>query len=303
MKKVLALSLAVAMALALGVVFAHCGGGDDMKACATDTCGAKVCGIYQENGKDCYCGTNKGECGTGLICDTAGACVEPCCNQQPGFIDVEGITLAVDQTPVSVAVAPISPMDALMNPNPTKLADLESGADGKFGPTACFDTSTVQLGLVVLADDKGWDGTGGDFFPTGTGVDGWTTDLSTHNCLDGAKVFVVPNTLVAGMAAVPGFDAANKGFAMGFVVDAAGQPIAGAKVVKKSDGANVALYPNADFSDFGVTGTSATGIYVITDLPSSPYTITVQATGHTFNDHQAGLKGGFCFFLIIQANE
>jgi hypothetical protein len=205
-------------------------------------------------------------------------------------------------TGVAVALAAIAPMQALAPGDPTKLAETTSDASGVFA-LDCFDVTNVALGAVVMADDTGWDGGAGSYFPTGTGVIGWSSN-SEKVCVDTAAVFVVTTQMVAGFDQLPNIDSASEGFVMGMVVSAAGAPVEGA-VIKKGDGSDVdsVYYPNANFTDLTTgTATANHGIYV---LPAANFSagiasITAQKTGMTFDAMQAAAKPGFCFFAMIQ---
>jgi hypothetical protein len=183
-----------------------------------------------------HCSACGAACAQGLACHN-GACVEPCCPGSPAgdyFIEVEGTVVDVPTSlGIMVALAPISPMDALTNPNPTHLDELVSAADGAF-QTGCFDVTVVPLGCVMLADDVGFDGTTGTYFPTGTVVKYWDRN-SEKWCVDAASVFAVTNVTVADLDQLPDMHSDTEGFVMGGVMDQNGDPVGGA-VVKNGDG-------------------------------------------------------------------
>jgi len=228
-----------------------------------------------------------------------------CCPNAPAsefHISITGqaLDLTTNQG-VAVALAPIAPMDAIASPTPTHISESASGADGLFS-IDCFDVSSVALGMVVLADDAGFDGTGGTYFPTSTGVKAWETD-EEKVCVEGAAVFAVPNTMVAGLDQLPDLDSATEGFAMGLVLDANKQPVAGA-TLQKADGTALAkvYYPNPDLTDFAGGGGGDAGLFI---MPASNFTagvteITAVKEGMTFGGSLASAKPGFCYFFVIQ---
>jgi hypothetical protein len=231
--------------------------------------------------------------------------VDDCCpGAPPGeyHIDLSGTAVDITtQQGVRVGIALISPMDALTNPNPTHLDSLVSGTDGSF-QSDCVDVTDVALGCVILVDDQIFDGTAGTYFPTGTPVIGWNTNADKV-CADDVKAFAIPNTLVAILDSSTSVDSASYGFVMGIVVDASYDPVAGA-VIMQGDGNDLGevIYPNATFTSFDGTTTSATGIFV---LPHTNFTvgilaITAEKTGMTFDAIYAAPKAGFCYFALIQ---
>jgi len=291
MRKSLYLVLSLLVAMSLGAAFLNCGDdGDDVCECEG---GAECCDECPDCAEGMRCNFMTGECGD-------------CCADAPEnevHIWVSGkVVDMTTQEGVKVALTPISPMDALTGEDPTHLDDQVSGDDGLF-KTNCFDVTTVTLGCVMLTDDENFDGTGGTYFPSGTGVKAWGPDKKERYCVEEAKVFAVPNTLVAALDGYTSVDSAE-GFVMGFVVDATFTPVADA-VVKKEDGTdlNEVIYPNATFTDFSGTATSATGIFVLPDtsFPAGLDSITAEKTGMTFGVEQAATKDGFCYFTFIQA--
>ncbi len=294
MRKSLYLVLSLLVVFSLGAVFLHCGDDGD---------GPCEC----PEGQECCTECGNETCPDGERCDfmnnECGDCCADLWTKTSVHIWVSGKVLDLTtQQGVKASLTPISPMDALTEPEPEHLADTLSGDDGTF-KTDCFDVTEVTLGCVVLSDDENFDGTGGTYFPSGSGVAPWGADLNEKYCVEEAKVFAVPNTLVAALDQYTSVDSANGGFVMGFVVDASYTPVAGA-VVTKGDGTALAevVYPNATFTDFSGTETSATGIYV---LPHTNFSglgeITAEKTGMTFGKEQAAPKPGFCYFTYIQA--
>jgi len=295
MKKTLTIVLSLAMALLLGVVFINCGGSDDNN----DTCPAK-CGEGKECCEACPCA--QGTCNAEGVCETAG----DCCPDAPAGqiqIDIDGmIKDASTGQGAQVHVAAISPMDALTSDSPELLSETDSDANGVFH-LGCYDVSNVALGAVVLTDDSPMDGTGGTFFPTGTGVKGWTTN-DEKVCVDNAVGFAVPNTIIGALDQLPDVSAADDGLVMGLVVDASGNPVEGA-VIKKQDGDNWVdlgsiYYPSADFSDMSGTATAVTGMFVIPGAQVAGLTVIhAEKTGMTFDTAQVAGKAGFCFFALV----
>lgn len=317
MRKSLYLVLSVLVVFSLGSVFLHCGDDDGEKTCAEgeECCAAvptcpiagwtcdtenNVCVDPCETDKCCE---DDPTCDTGTRCDfSTGDCGDCCADAPAGeyHIWVSGMTLDMTtQQPVAMAVAAISPMDALTNLDPDKLTDQTTGADGLF-KTDCFDVTMVGLGAVMMSDDAGWDGAEGTYFPSGSGAKGWDGNNEKY-CAEEVKVFGVPNTLVAGLEALTSVVAAD-GFVMGFVVDATFTPIDGATVKNLGTTDTVEIiYPNATFSDFSGTATSANGIFIMpkTSFPTGLTDITAEKTGVTFGTAKAAPKANFCYFAII----
>lgn len=297
MKKALVLAVAILAALAIGIVFIQCGGDDNNETCP-DKCGAGL-----ECCDACPCTT--GTCNADGVCEATGDC---CPNAPAGKIEIDIAGTVKDASTnqgAEVAVAAISPTEALTADQPTLLQKSTSASDGTFS-LDCFDVTSVALGAVVLADDNPMDGAAGTYFPTGTGVAGWTTN-DEKVCVDSAVAMAVPNTIVAGLDMLPDIDSAADGFVMGVVVSAAGMPVDGAVIKKTEDNGatwvdlDKVYYPSADFQDLTTgTATSANGVYV---LPASNFTaittIHAEKTGMTFDDAMVAAKGGFCFFAMI----
>ncbi len=281
MKKLLIVVLALSLA---GLAF---GCGEDGDEC---TAGTLNC--------DCMAGDT---CNAGLVCNASGKCVEDtaeCCTNQQ--VHVSGAVVDVTtQQGIAAALGPVAPMGFITGTNTTPIVTTTSAANGTFA-TDCFDATNVALGLVVLADDVGFDGAGGTYFPTGTGVKAW--DLPEEKvCVEGATVFAVPNTMVTGLGQLPGFDS-TKGFVLGFVMDAARAPVADA-VVKKADGTDFAViyYPSADFTDFTGTATSATGMFLIPG-PQNLTTAKPEKAGMTWGESQVAAVPNYCYMSMMIAD-
>ena len=149
-----------------------------------------------------------------------GECIPPpCCEGYPaGEYYIEVFGKAYDITTMQVAqvvVKPVSPMDALTNPDPTCIScgrRWETDANGSFH-IPCFDVTQVALGLVLMVDDRGWDGAAGTYFPSGSGVNFWNMN-SEKTCVYDAKVFAVPTSVVAAADMETNVDSAGYGFAI-----------------------------------------------------------------------------------------
>lgn len=295
MKKTVTIVLSLALALLLGVLFINCGSSDNNEGTCPEKCGAGL-----ECCEACPCA--QGTCNADGVCEAA----NECCPDAPAGqiqIDIDGmIKDASTGAGAAVHVAAISPMEALTNPNPTLLVETTSDASGVFH-LDCYDVSNVALGAVVLTDDEPMDGAEGSYFPTGTGVKGWTTN-DEKVCVDNAVAFAVPNTIISALDQAQLTDSAHDGLVMGLVVDASGTPVEGA-VIKKQDGSNwvdlgAVYYPSADFSDMTGTATASTGVFVIPGAEVAGLTVIhAEKTGMTFDDAQVAGKAGFCFFAMV----
>ena len=179
---------------------------------------------------------------------------------------------------------------------------MKADANGVFS-FACFDVATVSLGLILLADDAGFDGAAGSYFPTISGIAGYSNN-DDKVCEEGAKAMAINNQLQAGLDQIPGLDKTTVGYIIGAVVDANRAPLAGATVARGDGVALTAvLYPNANFSDLTGTETSATGIYIIpTQLTLAPL-IGVK-TGYTWDltTFKAATVPGAAYFVPLVAN-
>jgi len=281
MKKLLIVVLALSLA---GLAF---GCGDDGEEC---TAGALGCACLA--GDTC---TGALVCNTTTdLCEEAAAC---CTNQQ---VHVSGAVVDVTtQQGIVADLGPVAPMGFITGTNTTPLTTTTSAANGTFA-TDCFDATNVALGQVVLADDAGFDGAAGTYFPTGTGVKAWSLP-EEKVCVEGATVFAVPNTMVTGLSQLPGFAAAD-GFVLGFVMDAARAPVADA-VVKKADGTDFATiyYPNATFTDFTGTATSATGMFLIPG-PVALVTAKPEKAGMTWGESQVAAVPNYCYMSMMIAD-
>ncbi len=295
MKKVMTLALVMLAALAIGTVFIQCGGSDEP---CPDKCGA---------GLEC-CDACPCETGT---CNAAGICTDCCPDAPAGKIHIDIAGKVIDASTgqgAAVAVAAISPGEALGADNPELLVQTVSAAAGTFA-LDCFDVTSVALGAVILTDDTGWDGAAGTYFPTGTGVIGWSKNTEKV-CVSGAAAMAVPNAIVANLDMLPDIDSATEGFVMGTVVSAAGVPVEGA-VIKKTEDKGVTwidldkvYYPITGSTDMSGTATSANGSYVLPALNFvSITTIHAEKDGMTFDDAMVAAKKGFCFFAMIPEAE
>ena len=292
MRKSLYLVLSLLVVFSLGAVFLHCG---DDNGNGPGPCGEGV-----------ECCEEDPTCDTGR-CDFSDNTCKDCCADAPDgevHIWVSGMTIDMTtQQPAAAAVAAISPMDALTNENPTKLDEQETGADGLY-KTACFDVTEVAIGMVMMTDDIGWDGAAGTYFPTGSGAKAWSKN-SEKFCAEEVKTWLVPSALVAGLDAATSVDSAGFGFVMGLVADvSSGSPVpVDGAVIKKSDGTDLVevIYPNATFTDFSGTETSANGMFILphTNFAAGITEINAEKAGMTFGAEQAAPKAGFCYFVYI----
>ncbi len=317
MKKFFSACLVLSMAMA----FTACGGGDDNntdnkgklgQACLEDgtctegQCVANVCTDCTPGAKDCVCGANDA-CDGELTCQS-GICKEEasdCCPGQDLFITVDGaaVDLATQQG-VKVDLAALAPLTALSGDIDTHVAEASAADTGVFH-FDCFDVSTVSLGLVLLADDPGFDGEAGSFFPTITGIAGYTDDPADKVCEEGATAMVINNQMQAGLDQITGLDKNAVGYIIGIVMDASHAPIEGATVVKGSgDPLDTVLYPNADFTAFDGAATSANGVYLIpTQLSLTP--LMGVKDGYTWKNDlfKAATVPGAAYFVPLIANE
>ena len=219
------------------------------------------------------------------------------------YIDVMGQVNPLGTADVGgMYLAAVVPLSALTG-TPNKLGETTTDADGTFA-FRCVDVKNSALGLIVLADDNPEDGAAGDFFPTFTGVAGWTTDVEKVD-LPNAMVFGLPNTLTAGLAALTGVDAAGDGLVMGNVLDGTTYArLAGATVDSVPAGSVTVAYPNADFTGLETSGmTSANGMWLLTEPLTGLTNITATLTGYTFDTHPAATPAGYCFFLPFLSND
>jgi hypothetical protein len=282
--------LSIALTILVAMSFAALGCGEDGDGCTAGTL-------------NCACATGN-TCNTGLVCNPATNKCEAqaaCCTAGSGMVRVSGgVRDVTTQSGVVVSLGPVTPLGFISGSNTTPVTTTTSAASGAF-TTDCFDASGIGLGLVVLADDEGFDGTGGTYFPTGTGVKAWTDDINTKVCVEEAVVFAVPNTMVNNLGALPGFDS-TKGFVLGFVMNASRQPVAEA-VVKKADGTEFTTiyYPNPTFTDFTGTSTSATGMFLI------PGALTLvgakpEKAGLTWQASQVAAVPNYCYMSMMIAD-
>ena len=282
MKKKMSIVLAIALSLSLAVVAINCGGDD----CTAGTL-------------NCECAD--GACDGDLVCNASNVCEAAaggCCNGAEGMIDVSGtVTDLYTQGPAAVAVTALSGLH-VMTGTATPLGGTTSAADGSF-TIDCFDVSGASMGLVLLTGAAGT-----DFFPTLTGVAGYSDDPADKVCIEATPpVWAMPNAFVTQLDLHPQIDSAANGIVIGFIVSATGAPIEGATVTL-GDGNPVdgtVIYPSADFTTFDGTATSATGIYMIPDL--GLVTLTAVADGHTFATdlYKAATVAGYIYMVSMQA--
>jgi hypothetical protein len=200
-------------------------------------------------------------------------------------------------------VAALAPLTALSGDIATHVAETSADANGVFS-FSCFDVANVSLGLILLADDAGYDGAAGNYFPTISGIAGYTTN-DDKVCETGAKAMAINNQVQAGLDQIPGLDKTTVGYIIGSVVDANRAPLAGATVTKGDGTAlDAVLYPSADFSSMAGTETSATGIYIIPTQLSLTSLIGVK-DGYTWNNttFKAATVPGAAYFVPLVANE
>jgi hypothetical protein len=318
MRKGLYLVLSLLVVFSLGTVLLHCGDDDPKCESGQECCQdvpecpeGQVCN-FDTNTCDPICGTDEccedlPDCPAGTRCDFANGTCGDCCADAPAgeyHIWVSGMTIDMTtQQPAAAAVAAISPMDALTNPDPTKLSDQVTGADGLY-KTDCINVTEVAIGLVMMTDDIGWDGAAGTYFPTGSGAKGWDNNSEKY-CAPDTKTWLVPSALVAGLDAATSVDSAGFGFVMGLVVDVStgsAVPVDGA-VLKKGDGTDLVevIYPNATLTAFDGTATSANGMFILphTNFALGITEINAEKAGMTFGAEQAAPKAGFCYFVYI----
>ncbi|MBW2699922.1 MAG: hypothetical protein JRF33_03800 [Deltaproteobacteria bacterium] len=285
MKKKMSIVLAIVLSMSLAVVAINCGGDDDDPECTAGTL-------------NCECAADSA-CDGDLVCNASNVCEAAaggCCDDVEGMIEVSGTVTDLTQTPAAVAVTALSAFH-VMTGAPTPLGTTTSAADGSF-TIDCFDVSGAALGLVLLTGEAG-----SDFFPTLTGVAAYSDDADKVCIESTPPVWALPTAFVSSLDAHPLITTAD-GIVIGFIVSAAGAPIEGATVMQ-GDGNPVdgtVIYPNADFSDFTGTATSATGIYMI-PAPLALVTLTAEATGHTFATdlYKAAAVAGHAYMVSMQA--
>jgi hypothetical protein len=306
---------------------------DHATQCANKCCGDDGCGTGTDCENNCVSGTtcNQTSCtcsggcsGDAVCCDAVpcpsgkkcldGRCTDCCPNTEADryYVDIAGQVdnHFSDEGNGNIGVAAISPMEALTLPDPTKHATSNTAANGSFF-LDCFYVHNIPLGIVVMTDDSNWDGTAGTLYPTGTAVVGWEENHEKV-CTTGAVVFALTTNIVAVIDQQPDIDVYKDGFIMGRVVDAAGQPIAGANIrMKERRGDNwvdpvKVYYPDATFQDLtSATTTTPNGFFILPFLNFVVGAMSVKAekTGMTFNDQMAAPKGEFVLFLLISQVE
>jgi hypothetical protein len=206
-----------------------------------------------------------------------------------------------------MALAPVAAMDALTNPTPNHLTEAVSDENGMY-TTDCVDLTMQSLGILILSDDAGFDGTGGNFYPTYSGVLSIESN-EDKTCVDAPTIFGVPNAFVTGLTAVPPLaNITTDGLGIVLITDAATNPVEGA-VLKKSDpdGSNpvdlpnnAVIYPNADFSAFDGTATAAHGIVLVAGPMGLDYVIPIK-DGMTWGAEPMAIVAGFCLTRPILA--
>jgi hypothetical protein len=289
-----------------------CGECTDAETCcddATGTCVGPQCGDL-ECGPDPLCGLECGPCDDPLVCHEDQLCVEECCPGQDLHAFVEagpGGALAFPPTtitPIEVALAGVAGMDALTNPNPTHLAETTSAADGSY-KTPCMDLTTTALGVLMLSDDAGFDGTGGVWFPTYSGVMAIddNEDKVCSYAHDTPPIFGVANTLVTALSAFPGMeDISTDGFAIVLITDNDLTPLEGA-LLKKVDGTDVpgTIYPNATLDGLGAS-TAAHGIALVPGPLALTFVIG-EKDGYTWSEDGEAMAvvSGFCLTRPVSA--
>ncbi len=285
MKKFLSLLLVIGVA----GFFAACGGDGN-----GDDCEGKG-GLGQPCDEDCPC--TEGTCVDGVCVQTG-----DCCPDQADHIWVRGMALDLSaQAGVEADLAVLAPTQALLGFIDQHEAETSSDPNGNF-EFGCFDVADVEMGLIVLVDDADYDGAGGDFFPTITGIAGWS-EPADKVCVEGATAMVINNTLQAGLDQIPGMDKENNGYVIGSVLDANRDPIEGATVERADGQALTVIYPAADFSSFDGQATSASGIYIVTDL--SLTTLIGVKDGFTWDPelYKAATVPGAAYFVPLVADE
>ncbi len=268
---------------------------DHEQNCTDKCCGDDGCGT----GARC-----EDKCVSGTTCDPSSCtCVlDDCCPGQDLFITVDGIAMDLaSRQGVQAGVAAMAPLTALSGDIDTHLAEASAAATGVFH-LSCFDVSTVSLGLLLLVDDPGFDGPGGNFFPTITGIAGYLIG-EDKECENAATAMVINNQLQAALDQIHGLDKNAVGYIIGVVTDANHVPLEGATVVKGDGSAldNV-LYPNAYFTAFDGAATSANGVYLIpTQLGLTP--LMGVKDGYTWSDNiRAATIPGAAYFVPLVAN-
>lgn len=294
MKKLLSLMLVVVVA----GLFAGCG--DDGDKDCTPSCTDAACGDSDGCGGQC-----SGTCPDGETCNASFECEAEgdCCPGQTLHITVTGasVDLATQQG-AQADLAALAPLTALSGDIATHEAEASSDATGAF-MFDCFDVSGVSLGLILLADDPGFDGAAGSYYPTVSGIAGYT-DNNDKVCEEGATAMMINNQLLGGLqAALADLDVDNVGMIIGNVLDAERNPIAGATVARSDGNALTVIYPNADFTDLSGTSTSATGIYMVIDQLSLTALIGV-ADGYSWDPttFKAATIAGAIYYVPLVAD-
>jgi hypothetical protein len=236
----------------------------------TPECGQRLCG------PDPVCGESCGVCGGDLEC-VEGTCTSgECCPGQDlhGWLSGRAVEFP-DGSTLAISLAAVEAFDALQNPEPTLLSETNSDGTGQY-QTGCVDLTVVNLRLLMLADDAGFDGLAGDWYPVFTAVLEVNTD-EDRTCAEGVPdAWAVPNTLVDDLAAALAMpQLSENGFAIAFALDADGNPVQGATLELQSGGEVAgAVYPDETLSDFTASATSQSGVVLVPGpldlVPASP---------------------------------
>jgi hypothetical protein len=127
---------------------------------------------------------------------------------------------------------------------------------------------------------------------------------------DAPAAWGMPNALVGQLAMVPTLCNEETppqcvdelGFAVVFITDADLQPVEGATLIQDGGGeVEGTVYPNADFSAFDGTATSANGIVLIRG-PLGFTMVDAEKDGMTWASGPIGAVEGFCFTRPLVAD-
>jgi hypothetical protein len=223
----------------------------------------------------------------------------PCGPKENIYVNIDGsVKMWDDGSPEGLFIGPVSPYEALANPDVVPFEDTLTAAGGTFS-FECLDVTDVSRGLVLLVDDANFDKGSGRYFPTATGIVPWRIDSQKKDISD-AMANAIPNTLVDQIdLLITDHDIRQTGFMMGMVWDSVDErPIPGATVTN-SQGLTV-KYPSADWSELTDDGTSTTGIFLLME-ESRLNMFEGHADGYTFTDHEGGTQLGFCYFMVIDS--
>ncbi len=284
-----------------------CPEGDEGCACkADDTCNGELvcqegtCAECTDGELNCPCDNDA--CTGDLVCCEDDQCHENCCCLgQKLHVSVEGVVVTFTGQPAQLDLAALAPLTAMGGDLTDHKAEASSDAAGAFF-FDCFDASTISMGLILLADDTDFDGTGGDYFPTVSGIAGWSND-DDKVCEEGANAFVMDAATNAVLLQLPSIDVVG-GYIIGTLRDADRVPL-GDATVKNGDGTDLDLvyYPNANFSDMGAATDSAHGLFIIPG-PLGLTTLIGVKTGYTWDPttYKAAAIGGAAYFVAVLAD-